>query len=352
MNIIEKVKSIFRRSKIKALPEPKVNYTNDEREEFLEEMYYKPDPIKYKNAYLENSLEQYFTCCNEILDEEKGYISQKVPYRALIRINSLGGDMKVNKHKEQELYNYLVSTNNYTFQPQMVKNKVAFYHIKSQGYVMPEFKDMTRLYINCKNENIAEIAQNLLQLNQNPNFYLKIDAADGYSERSEKIVIYVSDKDVNYQIQLVNYLKQIRPDLFVGSEKGNPFMPQIDGIRYAKQPTSNNFYNLDGTVKQVVNSTNTFIANIINDSYMQAVREIASSDPNLAFLITPENFYDENLYLRNYPYINSYYHDYLMNSMEQKMKYLSQINNTQVVGIDYSKPYLDKNMWNEDINLP
>lgn len=333
MNIIEKIKSIFKRSKIKALPEPETNYSN-ERKQFLEEMHCETKPNRYENSYLESSLEQYFACCNEILEEEKGYISQKVPYRALVRINALDGDRVANKDKEQELLGSLYHSDNYTVQQQLEGNQIAFYHIQSKGYVMPEYKDMIRLYINCRHENIAEIAQNLLQFNQDPNFYLKIDSADAEAKRSERIVIYTSDNNVNYQLQLINYLKQIRPDLFVDSEKGNPFMQQIDGVRYARQPLSGNFYNINGSVKKVAVSTNTFIANIINESYVQTVREIASRDPNLSFLLTQECYYDENLYLRNYSYINAYYHDYLMSSMEQKMAYLSQMNNVPIVGIE------------------
>lgn len=332
MNIINKIKEIFRRSKTKALPEPK--------QKFKENKFKKGIHVKNqtKNLYLENALDQYFECYNEILDEGKN--STNTSYEALTKINAQPqGNIGENRAKENLLLNNIYNTGKYRVQTQMSEATPAYYHIKSQGYQMPDFRNMIRLYINCDNKNVAEIAQNLLRLNENPNFYLKIDTSDSLEQhkRSEKIVIYAQDSDVEYTLQLVQYLKSIRPDLFENSEKNNPFMPQIDGIAMARQPISSTFNNLDGTQSKISQSANRFISTSIIQSYMQVARRIAEVDPELNFLLTPENINNEMLYVRNYQYISHYYNEYFVNSMEYNMKYLSRINNFQIQGINYDE---------------
>lgn len=337
MKIIDKIKEFFRRSKTKALPEPQEQYENNKQDnEFHRGIRVTPEETK--NVYLENALEQYFQSYNRILDEGRG--SANTSYEAVTRINALEGDMGDNRPQENLLLNDLFQNRRYNVQTQMSMSGdiPEYYHIQSPGYQMPDFNNMIRLYINCENRNVAEIARNLLDINQNPNFYLKIDASDSLERgsRSEKIVIYAQDNDIDYSLKLVQYLKSIRPDLFENSEKNNPFMPQIDGIALARQPTRQTFQNLDGTISPISQSANRFISTAISQSYMQVARQVAQVDPNLNFLLSPENINNEWLYARNYPYIKAYYSEYFLNAMESNMKYLSQVNNFQIQGINYN----------------
>lgn len=338
MNIFKKINEIFKKSKIKALPSPKQDL---QKNKFKKGVHVKPK--RTTNLYLENALDQYFVCYNEILNE--GRASINTSYEALTMVNALQGDMGENRVKENNLLNNIYNSGKYTVQNQMNKNTPVYYHIKSQGYKMPDFNNIVRLYINCENKNVAEIAQNLLDLNQNPNFYLKIDTSNSLEKykRSEKIVIYAQDSDVEYTLQLVQYLKSIRPDLFANSEKNNPFMPQIDGIAIARQPTTQIFNNLDGTQSPILQSANKFISTSIIQSYMQVVKQIAEVDPELSFLLKPENINNEMLYVHNYQYISYYYNEYFVNSMEYNMKTLSQINNFQIQGINYDEPSSQRN---------
>lgn len=333
MNIINKIKEIFRRSKTKALPEP---IENVKENNFKNELNIEQEQTK--NLYLERALDQYFECYNEILDEGKA--SSNTSYEALTRINAqTQGDIEENRKKENLLLDNIYNTGKYSVQSQMNGGIPCYYHIKSRGYKMPDFNDMIRLYINCENRNVAEIAQNLLDINENPNFYLKIDTSDSLlkHKRSEKIVIYAQDSDISYTLSLVQYLKSIRPDLFKNSEKNNPFMPQIDGIAYARQPTAKIFNKLDGTQSTISQSANKFISTAIIQSYMQVARRIAEVDLQLNFLLSPENINNEMLYVRNYQYIKTYWNEYFVNSMEYNMKYLSRINNFQIQGINYDE---------------
>ena len=343
MNIINKIKEIFKRSTAKALPAP----TQKSKENNFNKLLGIKKNIT-KNLYLENALDQYFSCYNEILMDGKG--SQNTSYEALTMINALQGDIGDNREKENYLLNNIYNKGRYTVQNQMSGNSPVYYHIKSRGYQMPDFKNIIRLYINCENKNVAEIAQNLLDINQNPNFCMKIDTSDSLEQhkRSEKIVIYAQDNDVDYSLQLIKHLKSTRPDLFKNSEKNNPFMPQIDGIAYARQPTSEIFNNLDGTQSHISQSANKFISTTIIQSYMQVARQIAGVDPKLNFLLRPENINNEMLYARNYQYIKYYYNEYFINSMEYNMKYLNRINNFQIQGISYDGVASERNQDNHD----
>ena len=103
-----------------------------------------------------------------------------------------------------------------------------------------------------------------------------------------------------------------------------PFMQSVDNtFSVSKQPYSNQYNDLYGTQRGISQSTNKFIANILKDSYLEAVREISRVDPNLDFFNDNSNFYNEALYVKNYPYINENYHQYLVDSMKAKMEVLS-----------------------------
>ena len=114
-----------------------------------------------------------------------------------------------------------------------------------------------------------------------------------------------------------------------------PFMQSVDNtFSVSKQPYSNQYNDLYGTQRGISQSTNTFIANILKDSYLEAVREISRVDPNLDFFNDNSNFYNEALYVKNYPYINENYHQYLVDSMKAKMEVLSQKNDVYIEGVN------------------
>ena len=75
-----------------------------------------------------------------------------------------------------------------------------------------------------------------------------------------------------------------------------PFMQSVDNtFSVSKQPYSNQYNDLYGTQRGISQSTNKFIANILKDSYLEAVREISRVDPNLDFFNDNSNFYNEAL---------------------------------------------------------
>ena len=263
----------------------------------------------------------------------------RMAYKALVSMRGMPitqDEYDKNYYGEQLVLDEIKDEGKYTVQTQGGKDNPLFYHIKSLGHTLPDSSDLARIYINCNNGNIAELSKLILECNNNSNFYLKFSSniSNSRRPRGEKIVIYCHNDEINYIVQLINYTKNIRPDLYKESENVLPFLQSIDNtISIAAEPLSNQFTGLDGKIKILGKSTNSFISNILRESYIGAVQEIAANDENLSFLLQNDNIENQYLYLRNYNYVNHNYHDYLLSSMKAKMGYLSIKNNVYIDGI-------------------
>ena len=158
--------------------------------------------------------------------------------------------------------------------------------------------------------------------------------ANGIKPRGEKIVIYCDRNETSNIMQLIRYTKSIRPDLYTESENILPFLLNIDKtVSVSRQPLTNQFEDLYGNYKKIAQSTNSFLSMTLKESYMEATKEIARADSDLSFLLQDECINNEYLYMKNYPYINSKYHNYLIQSMEAKMAILAKNNDLYIDGI-------------------
>ena len=341
MNIIEKIKNLLDRRKTKALP-PATQETNNTHKNKRDRSWIIPYSQKNQPTKLDIQIDQFLHAFSNNIKNYKLRSNDDVNRIAYISLTRMSGkqitedEYNKNYYNEQNLLNEINYNSQYTAQTQGAQDNPAFYHIKSYGYQMPEEKDLVRVYINCNNGNIAELSKLLLSTNNNPNFYMKFTSnmSNARNPRGEKIVIYCHKDELNYTAQLVNYTKSIRPDLFEESENVQPFLQNIDNtFSVSSQPVTNKFKCLDGRSKIVAKSTNSFLANILRDSYIEAAKEIARSDANLSFLLQEQNISNEALYVNNYDYIDHYYHDYLLNSMKAKMDYLSTKNNLYIEGL-------------------
>lgn len=348
MTIFEKMALFFKRNKQKKLPLPKKQEEDlkNKKQKFKDEIAQKATDMEKtqeicNNPQLAEEIDQYFKSFNELIMEypKTGVIPNS--YNSLVHINSVGGDVKPNEIQEQYLLRNLEKSNRYKLRYIQKSNNVpCFYHISTKVAQNPIGESMVRMYLNCRNEHVAEIANYLLQLNQKDNFYFKIDASEHLKsrmKRSEKIVIYTDDMDMDYYIKLIKHLKTIKPELFVDSDKNNPFMTQLEGIAFARQPKSNVYTNLHDDTTTVPASTNTFISKIISESYKATVIEIAMTDPKLSYLLEDKNLNNEQLFASAYCYIDANYHGQLINSMERRMKILCAKNSIDIRGIDTSK---------------
>lgn len=358
MNIIKKIINFWKKREQKALPEAQVqnNYANMNKNRnwmLTNNSYNQPTKIDME---IDSFLNLYSNMI-ENADITQPIDTRKMAYRALVSMNGkpvTQEEYNKNFYKEQMLLSQLNNNSQYKVQAQNTSNGTAFYHVRSYNHRLPKNEDIVRLYINCNNGNIAELSNLILACNQNPNFYMKFAANDSnvINSRGEKIVIYCDKNEVNSTMELIQNTKNMRPDLYKESENLLPFLQNINNtVSVAKQPLTDQFKDLKGNYKTIPQSTNSFISCTLQESYMEAVKEIARSDTNLSFLLQNDCLNNEYLYMRNYPYINSKYHDYLLQSMEAKMAILSKNNDIDIEGIpkqyQQDSEYGQKNNQNE-----
>ena len=313
--LLDKIKEILFGKKQMMLPSGNIENNYNIRNKINDMSNFKNSQVEkanngVKNAYLEKSLSLYFEEYLRQLDESKVTGNIPTSYRALTRINATKGNYELNRQSEVNLLEHIFMSEKYHVQEQKFgdSNKCCFYHVQSKGYKLPDNNDMIRIYINCKDENVAGLAGALLSYNQNPNFYLKFDSTESMrrSTRIEKIVIYTDDEHLNQDIGTIKQVKKNRPYLLEGSEKMNPFMQQFENMfSMARQVNGNELYiDLKGNTKEIANSNNSYIAEILQDSYTEAVRDIAKRDPKLSFLLNDNNKNNYNLYVQNYRYMH------------------------------------------------
>lgn len=342
MGLIDRIKQFWINRKQKALPEVQtnLNYIELDNSSIFKNLFKSQKNTSYSKVDydIERFLDSYCIDIQNLSEMNQPIDNYRRAYTSLVGLNGnqvTQEEYNYNAIKENELLNELYQNNQYTVQPEK-----GFYHIQSPGYQMPDSENMIRVYINCENANIAELSQTILSNNKNPNFYMKFPSNDSNAEypRSEKVVIYCENNDYDYTMQLLEYCKQTKPDVFKGSEKTLPFFETRNGMAsVSREPLSNQYTNLYGQNKTIVQSVNSFITNILEESYMESAREIARSDSNLEFLVNNENYYDETLYMKNWPYIKENYKDYLIQSMKAKMEVLSKQNNIYIDGLNYTK---------------
>ena len=175
----------------------------------------------------------------------------------------------------------------------------------------------TRLYVNCKRENIAELAGKFYEELGNSSYYFKFctDEQASSKRRSEQFVFYVSSdpRELNKTIQIIKKTKQKYPKLFEGSKNMNPFMKDIDGfIGYAPDAPDGIYYSLDGYSTPVSRSYNSLLGEALSDSFTFAMKDLVSCDPSLSQKTNGKT------YERAYPYIRDVLEDVLENPEKQK----------------------------------
>lgn len=341
MNIIEKLKQLFKKDKTLALPEPDTTEKNIDNSWIIRNSNQNSQVNLSKlDIEITNFLNSYHQKISQISSYEP-INNYKTAYSSLVQsTEQITEDAYYhNLNREGDFLTNLAFTNSY-----QVIEEGGFYHVRSQNYQMPNFADMARVYVSCKNENISELAQILCNTNINNNFYLKFvsNQSNAQLPRNEKIVIYCNKDEINYTINLLNACKNSRPDLFSES-KALPFLKNIQNIAsIAYQPITDQYRNLQGQTRQIPQSVNAFIVNILEEAYMESVREIARADNNLSFLFEQDNYYNETLYMQNYPYISYNYAEYLLNSMKAKMEILARNNGIEIDGLQQYSQYNKK----------
>lgn len=347
MGIIDRIKNFWKNRKIKALPPPVEEKVDNHKSKawILNNNSNNPKQLTKLEYNIDKFLDAYFSMVEQI-DLNTPVDMESIAYGALVTMNGMPvteDELNNNGFFENNLLNKINLEQKYVSAEQG-----GFYHIRQPNYIAPPNGELVRLYINCKNENTAALTQTLLDNNTNPNFYIKFISNDDMSEkrysRGEKLVIYCSKEEVQYTLELIEYAKNLRPDLFVGSEETLPFIQNYNNVAsLAMEPENNQFTDLQGRNRIIAKSTNKYIANILKDSFREAVNEIARVDPNIESLASEEYSDNDYWHAKNIKYVKENYHDYLISSMEAKIEWLSKQNNIYIDGIRYQQNDNEKN---------
>jgi len=281
MGLLSFLKRLF--NKNKALPEESAVYNSascktNEGGSNLDEVFPKAN-IDLIPKGIDYAIDQYIS--GMLYRYENGMPINS--YKNLISLSAYGDDYVGNNAQNQEVFLYNARENLYNPNMEVMTQrsnstgKPVFYHISTKdnqnGY-------KNRIYLNCKKENVALMADRLCREFGNSQYYFKFNAAENQSDRSEQFVFYINDdNEMNRVIQTIERTHQKYPQLFEGSRNINPFMKNIDGyIAYAPNVNSRQYVTLDGKLEPVEQSYNSLLSKALQDSLLNSVRDVASRD--------------------------------------------------------------------------
>lgn len=252
----------------------KIQQSNVEQKKFDNsiKLSYMPKP-----KTLDYALEQYILGILYQINQRGMFRS----YRVLTELSSLDNSNPGNNARNEEiLVNNILRSDKLNLRQQgNGKGMIAFNHVESKAPIKPYD---TRIYINCKRENIAELADKFIkEFGDNP-FYFKFctDAQSAKRDRSERFVFYTSSEagELNTVMQTIERTKQKNPKLFEGAENVNPFMKNFDGYMAYAPEVGDIFIGLDGKKKPISRSYNTLLSEALEDSFTHAIRDMFSKD--------------------------------------------------------------------------
>jgi hypothetical protein len=190
--------------------------------------------------------------------------------------------------------------------------------------------------LNCKRENVANLATKFIQEFGNQPFYFKFDSdyQASSTNRSEQFVFYTPKEDTERVKNVIRRVKEKNPDLFIGSENMNPFIKSEDGYIGCAPEVHTDIYNgLDGKKEPVSRSYNSVLSKALEDSLKNNLRNIVSTDYNLSMKLQGK-YYDELQ-----PYALTVLDE--IYSSPQKMKQLVEGMKRNLTELSQKNPVLD-----------
>lgn len=162
-------------------------------------------------------------------------------------------------------------------------SRVAFRHIQNERH---PYNTDTRLYINCKRENVAILAEKFYEEFGDKPYYFKFCSDDQSRDnrRSEQFVFYLNSEphELNGVIQTIENTRQKYPELFEGAQHKNPFLKDVKGYICYAPDVKNGVYNrIDGSVQKIDKSYNSLLGAALTDSFTHAMSDMVSRDYNL-----------------------------------------------------------------------
>ena len=274
-------------NKKKTLPEPKENAINkneiSSRKQAFNEIL-KVD-MDIKPNTIESAIDKYILA---IMRTDIPF-NELSTYNVLIRIGALpnidDGNCFNNQKKfiedvNKDLYGYRLDVKS---DMEMNENatKNDFYHAINEWKSAEDIK--YRIYLNCEKTNVVELASRFAKELEEQDFYFKFGAAENESERSEKFVFYLeNEEDLEQKIAVINKVNREKPELFKNAHSVNPFLQTRNGyIAYAPEIHVGIYNDLRGEMKTIDKSYNTLLSEALQDSLLEATKEIAMEDLDL-----------------------------------------------------------------------
>ena len=174
----------------------------------------------------------------------------------------------------------------------------AFYHVMKGA----NKKAVNRLYLNCKRENVALLANELIkEMKDIDSYYFKFNSDNQMQTkcRPEKFVFYVSEdpKELNSIVTAIKNVQSRSPELFKGSEAVSPFLNVLDGNIMFANEVKDGFYNmLSGKRLPIAPSYNSLLSAALDDSYLQTISDIVAKDYSLSMKTGGERYTDSTAY--------------------------------------------------------
>lgn len=329
--IANKIKGIFSKNN--------TNKTNSiEEYNTKTEMIDANKEFRNRNKANVNELNKPFDSLDYAIEQFVMIYGLRIPnaYSALTHIeaNDIVPD-NVNKKVEANLMSVINRMDKFTVREQKGKDFVFFHHVWTENFEHDDNADKMRIYINCKRKNVADLAGEILMKMQDDNLYLKFSSDDQLAsiERSEAIVIYTDENNIVNVLNNIGDIERERPELFEGSQLMNPFAYRVGNFSYVRDIKDNQKYiNKYGQEEELAKSYNTFLSRALEESFVEACKEVISKDKELAIATNGEVSDDSNFYLRHFEKIYNSEHNYreLLNKMKE-----------QLIKAQKRNPYLD-----------
>lgn len=264
-------------------------------------------------------------------------------YKVLTNLCSMDSSKPGKNKKKEELLLKRINDDEkccYINQPS-ANGGVCYRHVVHGEPVKEDY----RLYLSCKRENIASLANALMDEFGDTNYYFKFctDEHAASIARSEQFVFFVDNnpESLNRLLRGIDNTRRMHPELFKGSENMNPFMKDFLGyIGYAPE-VEGKFTNLRGEKIPISQSYNSLLSQALEDSFLHSVREVVSRDEALSIKVNGEKLYTAKAYVKSVlsdiikrPEML----EKLVKSMKQDLRTLSVLNpELQINGIELER---------------
>lgn len=300
----------------------------DYNKEFRNRIQNKSNEISIQRGTLDYAIDQ-FLLSYYANAQKDGKVNA---YKSLTNIEAKEwqqDDNGSNKRVEENLLSVLEENGEFYVEAQKDKNMTYFYHVQTPDYKMDNTATKMRIYINCDRKNVASLAGELLTKLQNEKFYLKFSSDEQLSKtaRSEAIVIYTDEYNINNIMEHIGQLEKESPELFEGSENTSPFIYRAGKVGYVREIPDNqkyiNKYNNEETLAQ---SYNTFLSKALEESFVEACKSVVSFDKELTYATNGEISDDPNFYMMHMDEIMNGHYTELIRTMKQELTKVQERN--------------------------